>query len=1215
MNVFRNNTRLFLLAITAMISSQCFGQTITPQSGRQAQHLWERHAVEFNGADLATSDSVFLENAHQLHVMTLAVSLCLSGSAIPVHQWPMTDSDTVINIWSSRTSLSPGPCPILLPSILLPESIENCSWSIGHNGDFTSINSDEVFYLNIPEDSQSTLIGIRMSWNGMEFERHILFPIAPSFNCPDPDLPPWPSSNPMDPWWIGVFHDGQPITGQALIKVGSDGMFNQPLIICEGFDPGISTNFTEYGFGDMNWSVLWNCDENEATGFPSFTGLLDSLLSSGFDLVYVDFADGTNSIQSQSTLLKEVIRLCRDYRTEPWPSVLIGASMGGVVGRWALREMELAHESHCVRLFASIDSPFRGAWLPPALQHAIEFFAPLSYQADLLFEALNSVAASQLLIESPFHDPSARNQIESAQLAMGPLDWALCAAVSNGNPSVSPLLNPSVLYSAQESFLGWDLVDINLFTCPGDMDHPESSGQNIVIHDAQLLNTDWEWGEPLQFESVDFRNQSLPCYAGESGSYSTYLQLFHDALEYAGISADSYQSQSVYIPCFSAFDLSEEVNMDLNNMPFDYWSFEPVWNPSANHCDISNHLEALWNWIVMGIPLQDSSYAASTSIFQMGWTDPFRISLGTLEVPENGALEIGTASANGPGVWPLFRCATTPCDPEISLRENAFLMIGDSAGIGRTEFKLKEGALLTLNQGSEIHIGPYSTLIMHENSVIDLNGAAIHIHPHGQLIQHQDAKIEVSGTSHIWIHGETSNWRSSGDLIVSEGDTLLIENASNLGGGQWTWFNNTAYSYLGQHAFLGFNSQGDGIAVINTENGSAHLFEGAGTVKFSKTSFNLADSSRVVFETKFNASHSEIIGFGVSDTMEFLNRCKWTDGHWENIFISFQNGGVAGDFLLGNTIHQSTIQAQGTGIHFENNVFTNTELTVVNSDVNSIIRSCYFLGGQHERPQVSILQNEENMRLEFNVFSHHDLGIRVEESTVSAKCNEWNELNIGCLIGNAAVFDCSHPYGGNRWSENGIHVTCNNCFAPLFDQGGNAMGHSNDATFLGTIQLQHDTAASIIGISQNGNLWPNSELGLACQVPYTALESTFGSEILFLDAASSLQDCDGDNPVQHDDGVNRKTVSDSLPFQAWRIYPNPAHSLVTISMDSNKHGIPVTIKILDSGGRHVLTEELLTSNSGRLSLDVSALNSGWHILLIEQEDHPTYRQPLLIFDP
>ena len=174
------------------------------------------------------------------------------------------------------------------------------------------------------------------------------------------------------------------------------------------------------------------------------------------------------------------------------------------------------------------------------------------------------------------------------------------------------------------------------------------------------------------------------------------------------------------------------------------------------------------------------------------------------------------------------------------------------------------------------------------------------------------------------------------------------------------------------------------------------------------------------------------------------------------------------------------------------------------------------------------------------------------------------------------------------------------------------MGPSDDATFMGTLQIEADIADSVFSISQNGNSWPNSIIGMANQVPYTALESTMGSEVLFLDAASNLRDCSASEPVHQDEDVSRKATPESARPVGWSVYPNPAHKAFTVLLPLNATGLPITLEIIDATGRRVYWEEIRTPNSRSFMVDVSDLKSGWHIIIIDQKDHPPFRQPLLI---
>jgi hypothetical protein len=81
--------------------------------------------------------------------------------------------------------------------------------------------------------------------------------------------------------------------------------------------------------------------------------------------------------------------------------------MGGLVARYALRDMELRNVNHNTRLYASIDSPHQGANVPLGFQAAVKYLNGLSIFGYSLsssapelrraVNALNSPAAQQML--------------------------------------------------------------------------------------------------------------------------------------------------------------------------------------------------------------------------------------------------------------------------------------------------------------------------------------------------------------------------------------------------------------------------------------------------------------------------------------------------------------------------------------------------------------------------------------------------------------------------------------------------------------------------------------------------------------------------------------------------------------------------------------------------------------------------------------------------
>lgn len=101
-----------------------------------------------------------------------------------------------------------------------------------------------------------------------------------------------------------------------------------------------------------------------------------NLLGTGtndYDIIYVDWKIGTDYIQRNALLLEEIIRWVNNNK-EPLggiiqPNVIIGQSMGGLIARWALRDMENKGQNHQTRLFISYDSLHQGANVPLGYQY------------------------------------------------------------------------------------------------------------------------------------------------------------------------------------------------------------------------------------------------------------------------------------------------------------------------------------------------------------------------------------------------------------------------------------------------------------------------------------------------------------------------------------------------------------------------------------------------------------------------------------------------------------------------------------------------------------------------------------------------------------------------------------------------------------------------------------------------------------------------------
>lgn len=173
---------------------------------------------------------------------------------------------------------------------------------------------------------------------------------------------------------------GQFGTGEAYLYLAdTHSALTNPVILVEGFDLDNS----------MNWDELYALLNREA--------LLENLRSQGFDAVVLNFTDAIDYLQRNSFVLVELIAQVNALIPGENDIAVVGASMGGLVSRYALAYMEENALSHNARLFLSFDSPQRGANIPLGIQYWLAFFADESAEAAELLAALNSPAARQLL--------------------------------------------------------------------------------------------------------------------------------------------------------------------------------------------------------------------------------------------------------------------------------------------------------------------------------------------------------------------------------------------------------------------------------------------------------------------------------------------------------------------------------------------------------------------------------------------------------------------------------------------------------------------------------------------------------------------------------------------------------------------------------------------------------------------------------------------------
>lgn len=179
------------------------------------------------------------------------------------------------------------------------------------------------------------------------------------------------------------------------IAYSNDGVLDKPVIIVEGYDPTDSLFPNHYFNAGFNQLLLNGVSNNG---------------SNGRDLFIVNLPHGASRISENAAFLQKVIAEINGAKVGNVPAVVIGYSMGGLVARQALKNMELSGVNHKTSVYVSYDVPHLGANAPLDIQATVDrLVAKLDdYTAGYTSSSLkrarylyNSPAAREMLLSGP----------------------------------------------------------------------------------------------------------------------------------------------------------------------------------------------------------------------------------------------------------------------------------------------------------------------------------------------------------------------------------------------------------------------------------------------------------------------------------------------------------------------------------------------------------------------------------------------------------------------------------------------------------------------------------------------------------------------------------------------------------------------------------------------------------------------------------------------
>lgn len=245
-------------------------------------------------------------------------------------------------------------------------------WDLADGRGFVSRQPGERVIVSYASTGRKTL-RLRATWaDGDVRETSLAFTVN-RLVTPDPSAV-WNLSSDYS-------YQGAAATGNAYIYLAPGHTeLTRPVLLCEGFDMD----------NTMFWEELYELGNQQ--------DLVETLRLQGYDMVVLNFTESTEYIQRNGLLLATLLEQINSVIPAGERYPLIGASMGGLVSRYALAWLEQQGVDHQVGSFISFDSPQAGANIPLSIQHWLDFFSDEAEEAAYFLSRLRTPAARQMLL-------------------------------------------------------------------------------------------------------------------------------------------------------------------------------------------------------------------------------------------------------------------------------------------------------------------------------------------------------------------------------------------------------------------------------------------------------------------------------------------------------------------------------------------------------------------------------------------------------------------------------------------------------------------------------------------------------------------------------------------------------------------------------------------------------------------------------------------------
>ena len=719
-----------------------------------------------------------------IHVNTIKTNAIEGGlMALDTLSGTFQSPDTFV-LFDKRTIIAAAPFvqTVFQPSIKLFFGNEFCFINTGakirniririNNGQFANVPLGEIIKIDLNQAENIMTIEYRFDHDEVYYAGSRIIYEALEGQGPNTDK----AFNTGDEQWniyaspLRATETGEPLGAFVPCMPGhSDGKthtcITSPVIFVEGIDFGWKDRPTgcyggkcgSLGLRDLKNGNIYNPFETKSKdryedwdAIKKAPFLLEELNKRGYDLFYLDFHNGADYMENNAMLLVELIKRINSRKCGSEEIVVIGASMGGQVARYAMSYMEKHGIPHCVRTYLSFDSPHKGANIPLGLQRQLEYYkGKLPLVKDKYKRKIDRAATKQLLLYHCMAGTQASTHILRTEFVNS-------LAKLGNYPSFSRnigLINGSLTAGDQGYKAGDKLLSINPYAGRVIFDFVRLSSTVFATYaSVEGKRIVMEARFPFRPKGLSEVQESTMQYDHIPGAKR--FDLKESRAIYGLFNVVNHKDATCFIPSISALDIhTEDPYYDIikniperRQKPGEY-PFHAYYGPQTGNEEHVMLTDGNISWILEEIEKNRIELPEELSAtYNYGQYERF-LFRGT-RIVNGGKLQFNGNCLTGFGSGPYdilpepgsyFEAFTTDCGPVTLIETGGEMVVGDQQG-NKATVHFRAGSRLYIHPGGILKIHNASKLVVEE-------GAIIIYHPGARIIlEGEEAVLQIDGS-------------------------------------------------------------------------------------------------------------------------------------------------------------------------------------------------------------------------------------------------------------------------------------------------------------------------------------------------------------------------------------------------------------------------------------------------------------------------------------